>query len=179
MRVLLHICCGPCATYCVEALRNEGYEVYGTFYNPNIHPYTEYQQRLESVEKFAEAAQLPLIGKPQYDMREFLRQVAFREHSRCQLCYYMRLKQTAAIARKGKFDAFTTTLLISPYQNRDMIVAIGEELARQNDIRFLAEDFRPGFKRSIELSKEHGLYRQQYCGCIYSEEERYRRKGKE
>ncbi|MGI6358215.1 MAG: epoxyqueuosine reductase QueH [Bacillota bacterium] len=173
MKVLLHACCGPCASYSIEALRKAGHQVYGYFYNPNIHPSQEYQRRLESFELLAEKVDLPLLKTGEYDFGQWLRQAAYREHVRCRLCYQQRLEQTARVAKHGKFDAFTTTLLISPFQQHEVIKHVGEALAVQYDIPFLYMDFRPGFKRSVELSKEYGLYRQQYCGCIYSEAERY------
>lgn len=175
MRVLLHACCGPCATYSVKTMRGAGHEVYGYFYNPNIHPYQEYQRRLESFHDFARAVDLPTLTQGEYNFEEWLRQAAYREHVRCRLCYYMRLEQTARIARRGKFDAFTTTLLISPFQQHEVIRQVGDAVAAKYDIPFLYMDFRPGFKESVTLSKEMGLYRQQYCGCIYSEAERYQR----
>lgn len=173
MKVLLHACCGPCASYCVETLREAGHQVYGYFYNPNIHPSQEYQRRLDSFLQFAEAVELPVLSPGDYDYQEWLRRAAWREQVRCPLCYQMRLEQTARIARHGNFDAFTTTLLISPYQKHEVLLQTGEAIAASYEIPFLYMDFRPGFRRSIELSKEMGLYRQQYCGCIYSEAERY------
>ncbi len=175
MKVLLHACCGPCASYSVEALRKAGHQVYGYFYNPNIHPSQEYQRRLESFKQLAEEADLPLLPTGDYDFQQWLRQAAYREQVRCRLCYQQRLEQTARLAKHGKFDAFTTTLLISPYQQHEAIREVGEALAAQYETPFLYMDFRPGFKRSVELSKQYGLYRQQYCGCIYSEAERYAR----
>ena len=177
MRVLLHACCGPCASYSVQALREAGHTVYGYFYNPNIHPSEEYRRRLESFEQMAEAMELKTIAPGDYEYREWLRRAAWREEAaiRCPLCYQMRLEQAARIAKHGKFDAFTTTLLISPFQQHENIKKAGEAVAAAYDIPFLYMDFRPGFKRSVELSKEMGLYRQQYCGCIYSEAERYAR----
>ena len=175
MKVLMHACCGPCASYSVEALREAGHEVYGYFYNPNIHPSQEYRRRWESFKQLAEAVELPILEPGDYDYQEWLRRAAWREQVRCPLCYQMRLEQTARIAKHGKFDAFTTTLLISPYQKHDVLKQTGEAIAAAYGIPFLYMDFRPGFKRSVELSKEMGLYRQQYCGCIYSEAERYAR----
>lgn len=173
MRILLHCCCGPCASYSVEALRQAGHQVYGYFYNPNIHPYQEYQRRLESWQKLEELIDLPVVATGAYDYQEWLRQSVYREQVRCRLCYQIRLEQTAKIAKHGKFEAFSTSLLISPFQQHEAIKQVGEALAAQHDIPFLYMDFRPGFKRSVELSKQFELYRQQYCGCIYSEVERY------
>lgn len=173
MKVLLHCCCGPCASYSVEALRAAGHAVHGFFYNPNIHPYQEYQRRLESFQKLAQLIDLPVVQIGEYDYQQWLRQSVYREQVRCRFCYQLRLEQTAKIAKHGKFDAFTTSLLISPFQQHAVIRQVGEALAAQYDVPFLYMDFRPGFKRSVELSKQFALYRQQYCGCIYSEVERY------
>ncbi len=174
MKILLHICCGPCASAVIEELQSQGHEVYGYFYNPNIHPLYEYRKRLEAVEKITGIMGVKLIGEPTYGMKEFLRNVVFREEQRCRICYNMRLEETAKMAQKGRFDAFTTTLLISPFQNHDLLREEGESHA----VPFYYQDFRSLFKRSRELAEEHGLYRQQYCGCIYSEEERYRHQKK-
>ncbi len=178
MKILLHICCGPCATYCVQELKNEGHEVFGYFYNPNIHPLTEYRLRKESAQKTADILEIKLIDDTDYDVQSFLRTVVFREQERCKLCYHMRMLATVKVAKRGKFDAFTTTLLISPFQKHQQIIDIGNSLALEYGVPFHYQDFRCGFKQSVELSKEYELYRQQYCGCIFSEEERYRHQKK-
>jgi predicted adenine nucleotide alpha hydrolase (AANH) superfamily ATPase len=174
MKILLHMCCGPCASAIIDFLQNEGHEVYGYFYNPNIHPLVEYRKRKESAYKIAKIKEVKMIGDPQYGLKEYLREVVFRENKRCYLCYNMRISETARLARKGKFDAFTTSLLISPYQNHEQIIELAKISADRENVKFYYHDFRELFKRSLELSNEHDLYRQQYCGCIYSEEERYR-----
>jgi predicted adenine nucleotide alpha hydrolase (AANH) superfamily ATPase len=178
MRLLLHACCGPCATYPYKSLIDKGLEVTGFFYNPNIHPYTEYQKRLEAFKVFGEKVGLSVIIKDSYDLEEYLRNVAFRESERCHLCYWMRLSEAAKVAKHGRFDAFTTTLLVSPFQKHNLIRQIGDELAKAHGIDFYYQDFRDGFKEGVELSKEMGLYRQVYCGCIYSERDRFMRKGR-
>jgi len=174
-RILLHICCAPCATYTVARLREEGFEVTGFWYNPNIHPWTEHERRRESLARYAEAIELPVIWYERYEMPLFLRAVAGHERfgERCRICYRMRLERTAKVAVEGGFDAFTTTLLISPYQNQALIRRIGEELAAENGVKFHFENFRRGWSERGRLTKEYDLYRQQYCGCIYSEWERY------
>lgn len=178
-RVLLHICCGPCTIYPQRYLREQGYELHGYFYNPNIHPYQEFQRRLETLETYAGEIGLPLIADRDYEMEDYLRQVVFREGERCRVCYSIRLRRAAAVAQRGKFDFFTTTLLVSPFQKHDLIREIGEAVGREMGVPFLYVDFRPGFKEAVAESKERGMYRQQYCGCIYSEKERYYRGGKE
>ncbi len=174
-RVLLHICCGPCGTYPIERLREEGFQVTGFWYNPNIHPWQEHQRRRESVQKYAAAVDLPVIWYEQYEMPLYLRAVAGHEkfRERCRICYQMRLEKTARMAAEGGFDAFTTTLLISPHQDQALIRHIGEEVAEQWEVEFYFENFRRGWSERGRLTREHDLYQQGYCGCIYSEWERY------
>lgn len=175
-KVLIHICCGPCLAYPFEVLNKDGLQLHGFYYNPNIHPYTEHQRRLESVKLFAEKRELPLIRRQGYDLEFFLNTIAFRTDKRCLLCYRIRLEAAAGIARKGKFDAFTTTLLYSKFQKHDLIRETGEAMAKKYKVNFLYRDFRKGWKKGIDISKEMGLYRQHYCGCVYSEMERYYKK---
>jgi len=173
-KILVHICCAPCFVAPFKHLVSEGeYEVWGFWHNPNIHPYTEYQKRRDCVKEFTDEKQIPVIWKDEYKLEEFLRNSAFRESTRCQLCYYERLKYTAIIARKGKFDAFTSTLFYSKMQNHEQMKSIAESLASEYGIPFLYQDFRTFWKEGIELSKQAGMYRQQYCGCIYSEKDRF------
>lgn len=179
MRVLLHTCCGPCAIYPLEYLRQEGHEVQGYFFNPNIHPYSEYIRRKEALSNYAAASNWPVIFATDYPVEEYFRQVAYREAERCRFCYLLRLRQTARLARKGKFDAFTTTLLVSPFQKHGLVKETGNVVGQEFGVPFYYVDFRPGFKYGVQRSRELGLYRQQYCGCIFSEKERFalRRKG--
>ncbi len=173
MKILLHICCAPCAVYPVDVLREKGFEVMGFFYRHNIHPYTECLKREESVARYAEKEGLRVIYQEGYDLEGFIRNMAFREDKRCRICYHERLKAAAYIARRGKFDWFTSTLLYSKLQNHELIREIGESTGKLIGVPFYYEDFREGWKTGIEKSKEMGLYRQQYCGCIYSEKERF------
>ncbi len=174
-RVLLHVCCAPCMLYPLKVLQQEGKEVFAFWYNPNIHPFTEYQRRHEEVVKTAERLGVRLIERDEYSLEEFLQMVAFREGKRCFLCHQLRLTATAQVAHRGKFTFFTTTLLYSKFQPHLVIKDLGEGLGRRYGSRFLYRDFRDGWKEGIEESKEMELYRQQYCGCIYSEYERYGR----
>jgi epoxyqueuosine reductase len=173
VRILLHICCAPCTIYPLEILRGEGNDVSGVFYNPNIHPYLEYRKRLETTETYAGGKSLTLIREDSYPMEEFLRQVAFREEERCRYCYDQRLTRAAQTARRERFDAFTTTLLYSRFQKHDLVRCAGESVAKAQGIPFLYRDFRKGWSEGVRISKELGMYRQQYCGCIYSEKERF------
>jgi predicted adenine nucleotide alpha hydrolase (AANH) superfamily ATPase len=173
-RILLHVCCGPCGTYPALRLREEAFAVTAFWYNPNIHPFAEHERRREALLQFAQREALPVIEWPEYDMVDFLGAVVGKEAfgQRCRICYRMRLARTAQVARKEGFDAFTTTLLISPYQDEAMIRAVGEELAEEDGVPFYYERFRRGWSERGRLAKEHQLYRQDYCGCIYSERER-------
>lgn len=173
MKTLLHICCGPCSIYPLDWLRNEGHEVHGYFFNPNIHPYTEHQKRLATLEEYAALVGLPLIVSEGYRQEEYFRLVAYREAERCRFCYTLRLRQTARVARRGKFDYFTTTLLVSPFQKHDLIREVGDAAGLEYGVPFLYQDFRSGFKDGVQRSRELGMYRQQYCGCVFSEYERY------
>jgi len=173
MKLLLHICCAPCAVFPVDKLRSAGVDVMGFFYRHNIHPYTECMRRQETLEIFAESAGLRVIFQKDYDMEGFLRSVVFRESERCAYCYYDRLKSTALMARSGKFEAFSSTLLYSKFQKHDQIRSIGEAVGKSFGIEFYYDDFRLGWKAGVEASKKMNLYRQQYCGCIFSEKERF------
>lgn len=173
--LLLHICCGPCSTYTVNRLREEGFTVTGYWYNPNIHPWQEHERRRKSLAAFAEEVGLPMLWHERYEMPAFLRAVAGREKfgERCQICYHLRLSQTARLAQEKGFEAFSTTLLISPHQNQGMIRSIGEEVAAEQGVEFYFENFRRGWAERGHLTRQYNLYRQEYCGCIYSEWERY------
>jgi len=172
-RVLLHACCAPCATYTVNRLREEGFDVTAFWYNPNIHPFTEHRNRLESMRTLAQAIDLPLLVVDGYDMLDYFRAVVGHEGERCGDCFRMRLDRTAAVARENGFALFTTTLLISPYQKHELLRRTGDAVARERGIEFYYEDLRTGFRDSQRLSRELDLYHQKYCGCIYSEWERF------
>lgn len=174
MRLLLHICCGPCALYPIKQLADSGFkDIAGFYYNPNIHPPSEYKKRRDAVRKTAERAGIQVI-EPPYKMEEFFRKIVSKEESpeRCRLCWELRLSKTADFAKQNNFNAFTTTLLISPYQNHALVREIGDNLAREKGLEFCYLDFRKGFKESQEEAKKHELYRQRYCGCVFSELER-------
>jgi predicted adenine nucleotide alpha hydrolase (AANH) superfamily ATPase len=149
--------------------------VHGFFYNPHIQPYQEFQRRLETLASFAQATGLPLIVREDYDIETFFRQAAFRERHRCHYCYSLRLEATARLAKKSRFDAFSTTLLFSKHQKHDLVVSIAEDTSRKFGIPFHYEDFRTGWSAGQQEAREMGMYRQQYCGCVYSEAERFRK----
>jgi predicted adenine nucleotide alpha hydrolase (AANH) superfamily ATPase len=173
MKILLHICCGPCALYPLRVLAEEGHEVTGFFYNHNIHPFQEYDRRLVAARQMAEQTGLTLMVRDDYDVEGFLANVASAPQERCGYCYGSRLRATAEAAATEGFHAFTSSLLYSRYQRHEEIRTSGEQAALEYGVPFLYRDFRPGWQEGIKRSKEMGLYRQQYCGCIYSEKERY------
>lgn len=175
MNLLLHICCAPCTIYPLKVLRGEGMRITGFFYNPNIHPYLEFKRRLDTLREYSRQADLAVICDETYYLREFLRAVVGHEDERCGLCYTLRLREAARVARKEKCDAFTTTLLYSRYQQHELIIKTAEDIAKEYSIPFYYRDFREGWQEGIDRSRALNLYRQPYCGCIYSEEERYDR----
>ena len=173
MKILLHICCAPCTIYPLEILRKKAGQVKGVFFNPNIHPYLEYKKRLDTVREYAAREGLEVNLAEGYPIEDFLQKTAALGKDRCSYCYEVRLRHTAEQARRGLFDAFTTTLLYSRYQKHDLIRTTAEDAAREFNIPFYYRDFRTGWEEGVRLSKDMGLYRQKYCGCIFSEKERY------
>ena len=173
MNVLLHICCAPCANRPLAALQDEGHAVTGFWYNPNIHPFTEYRSRRNTVRDYLQEIGVPLIEQNDYALRPFVRAVAEDIAHRCGKCYAMRLFETARTAKEQGFDAFTSSLFISPYQNHSLMMDTAAQAAETFGVEFLYRDFRPLFKEGQEFAREHGFYMQKYCGCVFSEEERY------
>lgn len=173
MRILLHICCGPCAVFPLQRLRAEGHEVHGLFYNPNIHPYQEFCRSIDALKGLSRQTGLTVAIDEEYGLRDYLRRVVFQEESRCRSCYDMRLERLASEAKKNDYDAFTSTLLYSKYQQHAVICERSEWWAQQYQVGFYYEDFRAGWQTGIDEAIERQLYRQPYCGCIYSEQERY------
>ena len=170
-RVLLHVCCGICSLSVIERLREEGYRVTLFFYNPNIHPREEYEKRKEVFLEVSKITHTPfLLGEYEDDKwREAIR--GWEEEpeggKRCEICIYLRLRKTFEIAEKNGFSLFTTTLTVSPHKNASLINRLGKSISEE---KFLVRDFkkRDGFKRTIELAKKFSLYRQDYCGCVFS-----------
>ena len=178
MNLLLHMCCGPCSCYPVKVLREQGIEPTGYFFNPNIHPYKEWDMRLKAAEEFAARSEMKIITDKHYMLRDFLRRALAAEqveNGRCRMCYTWRLEETARYAAENGFDAFTSTLFYSIYQQHELMKVTAEHFAKVYGVKFHYEDFRPGWQEGIDMSVEMGLYRQPYCGCIFSEEERYSR----
>jgi predicted adenine nucleotide alpha hydrolase (AANH) superfamily ATPase len=177
VKLLLHCCCGPCSVACIGFLRAEDIEPQLFWFNPNIHLYTEYAARRDSLALFAQKENLRLETLDEYGLRLFLDTVSPEKPGRCAKCYRLRLEKTAACAAQKGYKAFTTTLLISPYQDHDEIKKAGEEAAAKNGVDFLYRDFRPRFREGQNAAREMGLYMQKYCGCVFSEEERYVKNG--
>lgn len=173
MNTLMHICCAPCANGCIASLQEEGIAVTGFWYNPNIHPFTEYRARRNCVRAYAESISLPLIEQDEYALRPFIRAVAEDIENRCETCYKMRLFAAAKRAAEDGFDSFTSSLFISPYQNHELMRQMAEQAAEEYGVAFLYRDFRPLFKQGQQTAREQEFYMQKYCGCVFSEQERY------
>jgi len=194
MKILLHICCSNCALYPVKILRENGHAFAGFWFNPNIHPAEEYRRRLDSLKHLSDSWKFDMLPVDEYrpetyfsmygisDMESLVvpysngssgrnRLNNLHPPERCGSCYTLRLEKTAEQARAEGFEAFTTTLLISPYQDIERIKTIGGSLADTYNVEFYFKDFRPYFREAVSLAKELGLYRQKYCGCIFSREE--------
>lgn len=178
-RLLLHACCAPCSSATLERLAGH-FDLTVLYYNPNIYPPEEYHRREAELERFVQQAgyRFPVVELP-YDPQEFYTAVRWLEQepekgARCTECYRLRLEQAARYAAEHGFDWFCTTLSISPMKDPVRINALGEELGARYGVRFLPSEFRKkdGYKRSLELSAEYGLYRQDYCGCVFSKEAR-------
>ena len=173
MKLLLHTCCAPCSVYCIDVLQKEGIQPTLYWYNPNIHPYMEYKQRKDTFIKYVEFLNLEYVLREEYGLREFTKNVIDNLENRCEYCYIKRLESTAIYAKENGYDAFSTTLLISPYQQHDRIKQIAENIAQKIGIKFLYQDFRVGFRKGQAKARELQMYMQKYCGCVFSEEERY------
>ena len=174
MKLLLHICCGPCVLYPIRKLAvNKFKKIVGYYYNPNIHPPSEYKRRRDALLGAEKRLNFEVIY-PRYKLEEYFKKIVPEEDSpkRCGLCWKLRLSETAEFAKENGFNAFSSTLLISPYQNHEAIKEIGYDVAREKGVNFYYEDFRKGFRESQEEAKREDLYRQRYCGCVFSELER-------
>lgn len=177
MKLLMHTCCAPCSVYCIDTLRKEEIEPTLYWYNPNIHPYTEYTARRDCLKEYTKSINVKAIFEEEYGLDEFCKNVISDLKNRCtNYCYRVRLEKTAKYAKEHGYDAFTTTLLVSPYQNHEALKEVCKNLAKEYDIEFVYRDFRVGFREGQARAREFGLYMQKYCGCVFSEEDRYSNK---
>ncbi len=183
-RILVHMCCGPCSIYPLKSILGDHSEVWGFFYNPNIHPHSEFLKRLQAVKTLAGYLSIDVILHEEYKPLPFIKHLKAStggtkyppKDLRCGYCYALRLEATARAAKSNGFDAFSSSLLYSKYQNHDEIRRLGIDLGKKYGILFYYEDYRTGWQEGIDESREKGLYRQKYCGCIYSRIERYSKK---
>ena len=180
MKLLLHACCAPCSVYCVDSFRKEGIEPVLYWYNPNIHPYMEYKSRMECLREYANMVKAEAIFEDEYGLDEFCKEAVKDLNARCtNYCYPVRMKKTFEYAKQNGYDAVSTTLLYSIYQKHDYIKELCENLSKEYGIEFIYRDFRVGFWEGHNKAKEMGLYMQKYCGCVFSEEDRYLRHKKD
>jgi len=172
--ILMHICCAPCMIYPLKTLRARKIEVGGYFYNPNIHPQEEFALRKKNVYTYSNRQDCPVFFEEGYSPEEFFdaigQETSFPE--RCEKCWYLRLKKTADHAKRIGINSFSTTLMVSPYQDKQLVKKAGEKAASEAGVEFFFEDFSVGYQDAVRISREEQLYRQKYCGCKYSLEER-------
>ena len=174
MKLLMHTCCAPCSVYCIDELRSENIEPTVYWFNPNIHPYMEYKARRDCLIEYTKSINVNAIFEEDYGLRDFCKNVVNNLDTRCQdYCYPVRLEQTAKYAKEHGFDTICTTLLVSPYQKHDIIHSLGDKIAKEYGLEFLYRDFRVGFREGQAKARKIGLYMQKYCGCVFSEEDRY------
>lgn len=169
MRILMHMCCAPCATFPVSELKQRGIEIEGLYYNPNIHPYEEFKKREEQVKKLGEIYEIKINFLHDFEQEIWEELKTSRQNkNRCSMCYNKRLARLFKFAKLQNFDAVTTSLLISPYQNHEEIKELALKYSKKYNIDFYYEDFRDNYRKGQQMAKEHGFYRQKYCGCILS-----------
>lgn len=175
--LLLHVCCAPCSTHVIETLQ-EMFEVTAFFYNPNIYPPHEHRRRAQEARRLCRRLGVEILTE-EYDAHNWSRRMKGRQSDReggrhCAICFRIRLARTAVVAEGRGFDRFATTLTVSPHKDAWTINQVGQKVARGLQVKFYPADFkkRNGFKRSCQLSRKYGLYRQDYCGCVYSLRER-------
>lgn len=177
MSLVLHVCCAPCAVYPVKFLRKDEADLLLFYFNPNIHPYQEYLRRLEGFRQLIET--LGLTGEEgEYYPETYFKAIGEKveKPERCRFCYSLRLKETARFAKSQGVERMTTTLLVSPYQEHELVREEGEKVAQEFGLEFVYFDFRPGYYQGINEAREKGIYRQWYCGCLFSEMERVKEK---
>lgn len=173
MKLLLHVCCAPCAIFSLSEARKDKFAVTGFFYNPNIQPGFEYAKRKKEAENYFKSEKSEFVSF-KYDTSIFFKNIDGSENKlkRCQACWEMRLKKAVSFAKETGFDAFTTTLLASPYQEHDILKSICGNLSDNSGVNFYYKDFRVGFRDAHRLAREKGMYCQNYCGCVFSIVER-------
>ena len=172
-KTLMHVCCAPCSVSCITTLRAEGIEPVGFWYNPNIHPYMEYAARRDCLVDYAKKVGMSLYLQEDYGLRDFCRAVCDDMDHRCGYCYGIRLYAAAKFAAEHGFRSFTSTLFVSPYQDHEKMREIAEAAGKMYGVEFLYRDFRTGFREGQAIAREEQLYMQKYCGCVFSEQERY------
>jgi len=172
------MCCSNCSLYPMKSLLSKGVDVKGLWFNPNIYPLPEYELRLASLQDLQRLWHIDVEYVDKYGSDDFVRELGNSHDNRCIRCYTVRLEKTAKTAKKMNLKGFTTSLLVSPYQKFDSIVSLGKEMEKRYSIPFYVEDFRVGYRENIPLSKELGLYRQKYCGCVFSQQESTRQRTK-
>ena len=172
MKLLLHICCAPCSAACIKVLREENIDIVGYWY---IHPFKEYDNRLKALKEYSKMINLNVIYDDFYGLDEFVKNTVNIIDNRCGYCYLSRMERVVKYAHDNGYDAFSSTLFISPYQKHDLLKSICEKLSKKYNIQFLYRDFRPYYELGREMFRETGLYMQKYCGCIFSERERYKK----
>ncbi len=175
MSILLHTCCAPCLTYSYKEFKKAYDDVTPIWFNPNIHPFKEYEKRLESMKNFEEEIDTKIIFLDEYHLEGFLKE-ALEAENRCEICYERRFLRTAKIAKEKKIPRFSTTLTISPYQDHQLIKKVGKRVGRSKDVEFIYKDLRKGFSEHHNMANKLNLYKQGYCGCIFSERDRYYKK---
>ncbi len=176
MNILLHVCCGPCSVYPTKHLQEAGKDFTLYYFNPNIHPYKEFKKRLNTLREYCQLKKYKLVADKSYPLETTLAGMLSEPGVRCAYCYRVRLEQAAKYAKENGFDAFSTTLLVSPYQRHELIKTTAQAAAAKYGIPFYYEDFRTGYQEGTEISIRLGMYRQPYCGCIFSERDRYEKK---
>lgn len=173
MRILLHACCAPCLVYPLDDLRSEGHEVTAVFFNPNIHPYTEYLRRLDAFTVYTRDNNVRVLEEDLREgMEDWLREVVFRESQKCRICFSYRMDRIARLAQAKGYDAFSTTLFYSRFQKHELLKTMCEAASEKFGIPLMYWDWRAGWNEGVKRYRKLGMYRQKYCGCVYSEKER-------
>jgi len=170
MKILFHCCCAPCSIYGIKYFRSRNLKPHLFWYNPYIYPHSEFASRLDCLKEHADNEKLNLTVIDEYDYSTFN---SIEKEERCVKCYSLRLEKTASTAAREGFTAFTTSLLISPYQDHEAILSICREAAARYSVEFFYKDFRPYFRESQSAARAGGMYMQKYCGCVYSRKERF------